>query len=505
MSIIASLNSAFFLFNLVFYLFFAAADPLPVKDMANKYGLTFTTSRQNIEQAPERLLKPDLLTMNLAVDDSLPDRNIAEKYGLIIPPPDDKLEPAPFWLQNSDMFTFDWNVWKDHKFIIKDTLLTRIVRIRASYGLKEITEHYPVETISAFDGSLIKGVSLFTQAPHSRKAFEEAHKQGVRAIPYVHFSDIHTNYADQDVFYFQHPEIILKDEKGNWRHMPMDGSNRMYRLLTCANSPVYWKLSLAYIKKMMDWGADGIFLDNVGRHREPCFAPKFNVRNPEFPPYEHEHLFPDASQDYAWDRMLQTIRALVKSYGEDKIVLLNSGIGTQFQKYGDCDEWESFIYSWAWEGRQHTWQDVKKKAQDNAWYLNAGRRITAKSFLNRSGKDIKNDAFWAFSAARLVDFIWWSELTGTGAESLYMAHMGKGLSPFKETNGLVFRFFENGLIVLNDSEEDQNIELPLTSGFMAKGLMDLYNGSRIIQVKNRKIKVSVAKKTARVYLLPQNQ
>jgi hypothetical protein len=438
-----------------------------------------------------------------SVNGQLPDMKLAEKYGLTILPPDDKLEPAPEWLQKADMITMDDVVWKDYKFTLKDTLITRIVRIRAGNGPVQITEHYPVETIGSFDGSLIKGVSLISHVPHSKKAYEEAHKQGFKVIPYVHFTDIHSFYADQDVFMFQHPEVLLKDDKGKWVHIPMSGSERAFRYLTCSNSPSYWKLSLAYVKKMMDWGADGVFIDNVG-NRRPCSGPKFNGRNPEFPPYIHEHLFPDTTETYAWDRLLQTIRALVKSYGEDKIVLLNSGIGTSLQKDGDCCMWEDFIYSWIWEGRLDTWENVKKRAQDNAWYLNAGRRITALSFLNPKRKEVKDDAFWAFSVARLVDFIWWSELNGTGAEVLYQAHMGKGLEPFKETNGLAYRAYENGVIVLNDSENDQTVELALPAGFQPKRLLDIYSGSQNIQVKNKKVKVSVPKKTARVYLLSQN-
>ena len=444
-----------------------------------------------------------------AADGQMPDKKMADKYGLTIPPPNEKLEPAPEWLQKADMITGNQKVWKDYKFTLKDTLMTRIVRIRAGNGPVQITEHYPVETIGSFDGSLVKGVSLISHVPHSKKAFEEAHKQGVKVIPYVHFTDIHSFYADQDVFLFQHPEILLKDANGKWVHIPMDGSDRAFRFLTCANSPSYWKLSLAYVKKMMDWGADGIFIDNVGE-RKPCFAPKFNVtesssaRNPEFPPYVHEHLFQDTTQDYAWDRMLQTINALVKSYGEDKIVVLNSGIGEEFQKNGDCCMWESFIYSWAWEGRRHTWDDVKKRAQDNAWYLNAGRRIVALSTINPALKEAKDNAFWAFSAARLVDFIWWATLNGTGAESLYQAHMGKALEPLKETNGLSYRAFENGIIVLNDSIDDQNVELSLPDGFQPKRLLDIYTGSQIIQIKNKKVRVIVPKKSARVYLLSQS-
>jgi hypothetical protein len=82
--------------------------------------------------------------------------------------------------------------------------------------------------------------------------------------------------------------------------------------------------------------------------------------------------------------------------------------------------------------------------------------------------------------------------------------MGKGLEPFKETNGLAYRAFENGIIVLNDSADDQNVELTLPAGFQPKRLLDIYDGSQIIKVNNKKVKVAVSKKSARVFLLPQN-
>jgi hypothetical protein len=162
--------------------------------------------------------------------------------------------------------------------------------------------------------------------------------------------------------------------------------------------------------------------------------------------------------------------------------------------------WESFIFSWAWEGRRQTWQEVKKRAGDNKWFLETGRRITALSFLNPGRKEVKDDAFWAFSAARLVDFIWWSDLKGTGAEGLYKAHMGKGLGPVIESNGLAYRFFENGFIVLNDNETNLDQELTVPAEFRSKQLSDLYNASRTIHVKNKKIRVSLPRKSARVYM-----
>jgi len=431
--------------------------------------------------------------------DPLLDNEVADKYGLEVPPPKNELDPAPEWLQDAHMVVGSSADWLGHRFELKEIMTKRIVRVRAGHRRMDLMNYYPVESVSGLDGSKIRGATLISHVPHCKEAFDFAHSQGFRAIPYVHFLGIHTNYMDQDVFYFEHPEILLKDEEGRWVNTPMDQSYRLHRFLTCANSPSYWKLSLAYVRKMMDLGADGVFIDNVGRRR-PCLAPRFNGGrpSPEFDPFVHEHLFPDATHDYAWDRMLQAIRSLVKSYGNDKIVLLNSGIGTNVQKDGDACEWESFIYSWAWEGRKHTWHDVKELANKNGWYLKAGRRIVASCYLNSSRPEVKEDAFWAFSAARLVDFIFWENLEGTGAEILYRAHLGQGRGSFQESNGVAFRLFENGLVVLNDSMTDQEIKLPVPEDLSS--IVDLFEERSIERSEQRQVTVQVPKKKARVYL-----
>ena len=439
--------------------------------------------------------------------DPLLDREVANKYGLTVSPPRDKrktLEPAPEWYRNADMTSSDGGVWEDYEFILKDTLITRKVRTRHIHNFKEVTEHYPVEKFSSLNYSRVEGVSMLSHVPHSRKAFEAAREEGVRAIPYVHFTDIHTNYADQDVFIFQLPEILVMDSDGKWMHMPMDGSYRLQRFLTCANSPMYWKLSLDYIEKLMEMGADGVFIDNVSE-REACMAHRFDgIRNPEFDDSHitHVHLFPDATHDYAWGRMLQTIRDLVKSYGEDKVVVLNPGIDTPVQEHGDGGMWESFIYSWAWEGRRHTWEDVKNRAEDHQWYLDAGRRIETRSYLSSQRDEVKDDAFWAFSASRLVDFIWRASLTGTGAEALYQAHMGESFGRFTETDGVAYRVFENGIIVLNDTESQQTMELSVPSEIQSRQLLDLYNDSQVIPIDAGSLTLTVPGKSARVYMTP---
>jgi hypothetical protein len=251
----------------------------------------------------------------------------------------------------------------------------------------------------------------------------------------------------------------------------------------------------------MDWGADGLFIDNVEK-REECFAPGFTNLNPEFGPYVHEHLFPGAAHDYAFDRFLQAVRSLVKSYGEDKIIVLNPGIGAEFQKDGDCCTWESFIYSWAWEGRDpnQNWVNIKKRVQENEWFIKAGRRITTLSYLDPSRKEVKDDAFWAFCAARLLDMVWWSTLKNTGAEDLYQVHMGKSLQPLQETGQIAYRTYENGIIILNDNMKDKAIKISVPSEFNCTQLLDLYQGRKNMKVNRGCVEITVPAQSARIYL-----
>jgi hypothetical protein len=285
----------------------------------------------------------------------------------------------------------------------------------------------------------------------------------------------------------------------------MDGTERLFRHLVCANSSSYWQLSLNYVKKLMEWGADGLFIDNIEK-REECYAPRFTKPNPEFDPYIHEHLFPEATHNYAFDRFLQNVRSLVKSYGDDKVVVLNSGIGTEFQKNGDCCTWESFIFSWAWEGRNQNqnWTKIKERAKNNEWFIKAGRHITALSYLDPLRKEVKDDAYWAFCSAKLVDMIWWSTLKNTGAEQLYQIHMGRSLQSLQEVNQIAYRTFENGIIVLNDNMENKAITISLPSGFKHKKLLDIYDGKRRVEIENGKIEITVPMQAARIYLVMNN-
>ena len=114
---------------------------------------------------------------------------------------------------------------------------------------------------------------------------------------------------------------------------------------------------------------------------------------------------------------------------------------------------------------------------------------------------MKDDAYWAFSAARLLEVIWWSNLGNTGAERLYQAHMGKSLQPLQEVDQIAYRTFENGIIVLNDGVENKAVTISLPSEFHHKKLIDLYDGKKRVKVVNDHIEVTVPRQGARIYLV----
>jgi hypothetical protein len=141
---------------------------------------------------------------------------------------------------------------------------------------------------------------------------------------------------------------------------------------------------------------------------------------------------------------------------------------------------------------------VKTKARANQWYLDAGRRIVALAFLDPQRHDMKNDSFWAFARARLVDFIPWANLDHTEVEFLNRVRLGRGLGPVQEAEHVAHRFFENGLIVLNDSSEDREVELRSADGFAPTPLLDLYEGKKIEPLDKGAVKLRVPSKTAKI-------
>jgi hypothetical protein len=59
---------------------------------------------------------------------------------------------------------------------------------------------------------------------------------------------------------------------------------------------------------------------------------------------------------------------------------------------------------------------------------------------------------------------------------------------------------ENGLIVLNDSTSDRQLDLPITGHFASSELLDLYGGKKTVPIDRGVVKVSIPGKMARIFV-----
>ena len=313
------------------------------------------------------------------------------------------------------------------------------------------------------------------------------------------------------------PGMLLLDTNGRLVNTFMDGSKRMNRYLTCANTAAYCDAAMQLVKKTMDMGTDGLFIDNAGARQE-CYghniavgysekyrtviaaAPGERPSDPEIGKLSvHEHLHPGLDQNSAFARLLRAVLQRVGTYGKDKIVVVN---GMTFIGCADGAMWESFVCSWAWKGKRLAhWAEAKQRARELKAQLDAGKRIIALTYLRNTATTIKDDAYFCYAAARMLDFIWTDCQTmgKNEANRLYAIDLGEPQTPLRTTSGMEYRIFEGGLLALNAGPHTIKAGLRLGPLSGRRTFEDTYAKTRI-QADRRALPVDLPPESGRVYL-----
>lgn len=368
-----------------------------------------------------------------------------------------------------------------------------------------------------------------------RDAIRDAHRMGARALSYLSFYDtfVHTagfeNGTARVPWDPQRPQILLLDEQHRFVNTPMDGSWRMWRYLVCNNTREFIDMALAIVHEQMRRGADGIFLDNAD-HREPChghgvhvgYSPRYRMvctampevrerlrsraakdGNPhhggrrgvpasdvslkEMP--RHRHVYPDSDHDHAFVKLLQKVRQVVRSYGHDKVLLVN---GPTFAAQADGGMLESFIFSWVGRGRRQTWPEIKRAAEKWAPYLRDGGTIQALSYLGCTDRSIEEDAVYAYAAAKLCGYMWSDYQTGKShlCRRLRGLNLGRSLTPMLGNETINYRVFARGLVAVSEAPRSRTLSLELPPSQKAKDFYDLY-GKRRVEAIDGRIRLTV--------------
>ncbi len=288
-------------------------------------------------------------------------------------------------------------------------------------------------------------VKFITHCPINREFFARCHALRSRCFPYVTFYQGYASQSCQGVNLKDHPEFIEVDAQGNLKRSGFwesEDAKNMYT--TCPNVAEYQEAMLAWVRQILELGADGVFVDNISS-RVPCFGPKFG---------KHKHLVDD--QNRAFAMLLKRTREMIKRYRPDGALIVNSAsplsIPAEYWKFIDADMLESYICTWVSTERWFDWkthwheQGIRLRP-----YLEAGKQVQALSYLGHTPYSVKEDAHFCYATARLAGFVWNGgvPLSHPDVAPLYRLRLGKPLCNEQEDGGVYWRAFEAGLVAVN--------------------------------------------------------
>lgn len=368
------------------------------------------------------------------------------------------------------------------------------------------------------------GVTVLSHTPATKEYCEEARRWGIKACPYVslykvidstkgdwntreieYVAHLHEQPLLDSPFWKEldvakHPEWCLLREDGQIRRPFDDPNYRSHFQQSCCN---HRDLMAAYrrgVQNLMELGAGGVFVDNVHPYPE-CFGHKLGL---------HTHDWPDKTNADCYKLILDAVYETVKSYGNDRIVILNPGGPRQeYFASADCVMCESFLWRSACDGDQtpfsvsrrwepRTWTellDMRARWQPSDKH---GPAIAPLTYLPDPADEAQH-AFFAYAAAKLAGFDQW---TGTCAKRrdilrrLYRVETGDATSSIVEADGIAYRQFQNALLVCNHSDRTVTTRIPLPPAFTTD-LVELF-GLQPVPVANNEVVLEMPAESGRV-------
>ena len=258
----------------------------------------------------------------------------------------------------------------------------------------------------------------------------------------------------------------------------------------CPNVKGYVEAVLKGVRDTMEFGADGVFIDNVDTGRYGAvsedYGPKFGKRG---------HLYPGKPISYAYTELVKKMSATVRAYGPDKIVMLNSGLEPVFAPHRDGGMLESFVYT-SGNRRLHSWQRISAWGKQFAGEVPAGRVVAALSYIGR-GRDRpgRDDAFYAFAAGKYCDFRCGS--VGRMSRPMVRLRVGHAAGKPVDKDGVARRVCERGTVAVNHSDTTWRLPLPAPKG--VKVVCDYYS-ARALPAGDGHFLAEIPPDSGRVYV-----
>jgi len=367
----------------------------------------------------------------------------------------------------------------------------------------------PEKAIKSLPAARRGGAVVFFHPARMSGLIKKYQLKGVKALAYVSFYKAPLLSAPRDdegwkgnVLYEEvlqnpfwqmlkldrNPGIYAYDKAGNI--MPARGRydcGSWYQI--CPSAELTRNAILAALKELLDAGYDGIFVDESSWIAPVCYGDKYK---------KHRHTPSRAGNEEAYLQLLREVHKLVTSYGSDKIIIINNP-NARMAAYCDGITIDSFVCArqapgrWAFYG----FDGVLRLADYWRSFISKGKAVTAVSYFKDSRYPLEDDLFLAYACAKYAGFTFTDAGTVAThyANFLYDVDLGSSESMPYEKNGVYYRAFKNGAVVINPSKEEKSVMLPILKKY--RKLFDIYDNKKL-----RGQIVNVPPDSGRVLLTP---
>ena len=331
---------------------------------------------------------------------------------------------------------------------------------------------------------------FMTHVPHSEEYMRPLRAKGIRVFPYMSFYQAPIGGRYQGYRISEHTDWIMIDRDGSWRRNGFwESEDQKNWYCPCPNVKGYSDALMAYLERLLKAGANGIFLDNV-EFKQECCGPEHGA---------HKHMYPTQMQ--ACDALLERTTDLIRSYDPEGALLGNTA-ESDYWPFMHAGMSESFICTWVSNQRWGDWHKFWNQLDEkSAAALKEGKQICCLSYLGHTPYSLKDDAFFCYASARLMNLIWTAggnKLADNEANVLYRIRTGRPVSKKQAAaNGIYFRIFQHGMVAVNPTNRD--LSLQVEHDFPTNGIWDVYNNDQIAQ-KGGRVRIPIPKQSGRVYV-----
>lgn len=357
---------------------------------------------------------------------------------------------------------------------------------------------------------------LISHVPNDRALIARFHKAGMHVIMYVNFmeilnSEIQKQAGPKGAGYLndnwgkivdhenmdlaRHLNWVAYDQNGNARQSAWGVQTNVPGLFnTCLHQMDLHDAAVQQVKDIMATGVDGIFIDNAGPIQD-CFGDKFG---------KHKHAYPEKSNTEMYDMLMKRVYKVVKSYGDDKIMAINSGINPDQWSYSDVQMWESCLYGSGVVAPTSTWEDAKYSGELQQDAIRHGKVPVILSYFDAQPIGVRADkALYTYAYSRLYNIGWGDWFTIMGREcdvkmarAIYSAKLGKPAGGVVSSGRAYYRVFQNGVALVNPDKQARTVTLTVPHN----GVLNDVCFDDTLTAKNRTLTVELRPASGKVLL-----